>query len=223
MGLLRAAVPRGRPRPRAAAGDRDPRRAGSRRRPPEARRVLDAGTGQRHHRDHVPARAARGPRRVALDISFDALALARQNARAPRRPAAPVAPRLGLAHGARTDRVRPRALEPARIWRSERRRTCRRPCATTTRAGPSSPATTAWRRSGSSSPPCRRTCEPGGLLVFEIGFGQAEAVRSEILTRPVWRFLRIEPDLEGIPRICVARLESPAERVNRIRKPWTSS
>ena len=62
-----------------------------------------------------------------------------------------------------------------------------------------------------------------GLLVFEIGFGQGEAVRSEILNRPVWRFLKIEPDLEGIPRICLARLESSAERVSRIRKPWTSS
>jgi release factor glutamine methyltransferase len=65
--------------------------------------------------------------------------------------------------------------------------------------------------------------EPGGVLVFEIGFGQAEAVRSEILARPVWRFVRIEPDLEGIPRICIARLESASERVSRIRKPWTSS
>ena len=65
--------------------------------------------------------------------------------------------------------------------------------------------------------------EPGGVLVFEIGFGQAEAVRSEILARPVWRLVRIEPDLEGIPRICIARLESASERVSRIRKPWTSS
>ena len=65
--------------------------------------------------------------------------------------------------------------------------------------------------------------EPGGVLVFEIGFGQAEVVRSEILARPVWRLVRIEPDLEGIPRICVARLESASERVSRIRKPWTSS
>jgi release factor glutamine methyltransferase len=64
---------------------------------------------------------------------------------------------------------------------------------------------------------------PGGLLAFEIGFGQAEAVRSEILARPIWRLLKIEPDLEGIPRICLARLESAAERVVRIRKPWTSS
>jgi len=64
---------------------------------------------------------------------------------------------------------------------------------------------------------------PGGLLAFEIGFGQGEAVRSEILTRPIWRFLKIEPDLEGIPRICLARLESAAERVSRIRKPWTAS
>ncbi len=64
---------------------------------------------------------------------------------------------------------------------------------------------------------------PEGLLVFEIGFGQAEIVRSEILSRPVWRFLKIEPDLEGIPRICLARRESAAERAHRIRKPWTSS
>ena len=65
--------------------------------------------------------------------------------------------------------------------------------------------------------------EPGGVLVFEIGFGQSEAVRSEILARPIWRLVRVEPDLEGIPRICIARLESPSERVSRIRKPWTSS
>ena len=65
--------------------------------------------------------------------------------------------------------------------------------------------------------------EPGGLLVFEIGFGQGEAVRSEILARPVWRFLRIEDDLEGIPRICLARLESAAQRVQRNKRPWTSS
>jgi release factor glutamine methyltransferase len=65
--------------------------------------------------------------------------------------------------------------------------------------------------------------EPGGVLVFEIGFGQSEAVRSEILARPVWRLIRVEPDLEGIPRICIARLESASERVSRIRKPWTSS
>ena len=35
--------------------------------------------------------------------------------------------------------------------------------------------------------------------------------------------VRIENDLEGIPRICLARLESPAERVHRIKRPWTSS
>jgi methylase of polypeptide subunit release factors len=64
---------------------------------------------------------------------------------------------------------------------------------------------------------------PGGLLVFEIGFGQSEAVRSEILTRPAWRFVGIEDDLEGIPRICLVRRESAAERVGRIRRPWTSS
>ena len=64
---------------------------------------------------------------------------------------------------------------------------------------------------------------PGGLLVFEIGFGQSEAVRSEVLARPQWRFVGIEEDLEGIPRICLVRRESASERVGRIRRPWTSS
>ncbi len=46
---------------------------------------------------------------------------------------------------------------------------------------------------------------PGGLLVFEIGFGQAAAVADEVRRRVAWSFLRIEPDLEGIPRIALAR------------------
>ena len=46
---------------------------------------------------------------------------------------------------------------------------------------------------------------PGGVLVFEIGFGQAAAVENELRQRVAWSFLRIEPDLEGIPRIALAR------------------
>jgi release factor glutamine methyltransferase len=52
---------------------------------------------------------------------------------------------------------------------------------------------------------------PRGLLVFEIGFGQAAAVEQEIRRRAAWSFLRIEPDVEGIPRVALARREgSPA-------------
>ncbi len=55
---------------------------------------------------------------------------------------------------------------------------------------------------------------PGGLLVFEIGFGQAPEVERELRGRVSWSFLRIEPDLEGIPRVALARrrtLLSPRE------------
>lgn len=188
---------------------------------PGARRVLDAGTGSgiiaiSYLLERPEARA------VALDISFDALALARQNARAH-----DVLPRLSLLASDWLTALGPTEFDlvlsnppylaigeaphlPPTVRDHDPRRALF--------AGDDGLA--AIRQLLASVPMYLRQ---GGLLVFEIGFGQAEAVRSEILTRPVWRFLKIEPDLEGIPRICVARLESPAERVNRIRKPWTSS
>lgn len=188
---------------------------------PEARRVLDAGTGSgiiaiSYLLEQPEARA------VALDISFDALALARQNARAH-----DVLPRLSLLASDWLTALKPTEFDlvlsnppylaigeaphlPPTVRDHDPRRALF--------AGADGLA--AIRQLLAAVPAYLRT---GGLLVFEIGFGQAEAVRSEILSRPVWRFLKIEPDLEGIPRICVARLESPAERVNRIRKPWTSS
>ena len=188
---------------------------------PEARRVLDAGTGSgiiaiSYLLERPEARA------VALDISLDALALARQNARAHE-----VLPRLSLLASDWLTALAPTEFDlvlsnppylaigeaphlPPTVRDHDPRRALF--------AGDDGLA--AIRQLLASVPVYLRQ---GGLLVFEIGFGQAEAVRSEILTRPVWRFLKIEPDLEGIPRICVARLESPTERVNRIRKPWTSS
>ncbi len=50
-----------------------------------------------------------------------------------------------------------------------------------------------------------RLLEPGALFFFEIGYGQAEAVEQEIRERSRWRFVRIDPDLNGIPRVAVAR------------------
>ena len=188
---------------------------------PEARRVLDAGTGSgiiaiSYLLERPEARA------VALDISLDALALARQNARAH-----DVLPRLALLASDWLTALGPTEFDlvlsnppylaigeaphlPPTVRDHDPRRALF--------AGHDGLA--AIRQLLAAVPSYLRQ---GGLLVFEIGFGQAEAVRSEILTRPVWRFLKIEPDLERIPRICVARLESPTERVNRIRKPWTSS
>jgi release factor glutamine methyltransferase len=190
---------------------------------PGARRILDAGTGSgiiaiTYLLERPEATA------VALDISLDALALARQNA---------------AQHGA-LDRLRLVASD----WLSALAATGPRfdlilsnPPYLAIGEAPHLPPTVrdhdprralfagddglaAIRQLLATLPP---VLEPGGLLVFEIGFGQSEAVRSEILARPVWRFVRIEPDLEGIPRICLARLESASERIQRTRKPWTSS
>jgi release factor glutamine methyltransferase len=174
---------------------------------PDARRVLDAGTGSgiiaiTYLLERPEARA------VALDISLDALALARQNAvEHAVLPPAPFdvilsnPPYLALGESPHL---------PSTVRDHDPRRALF--------AGEDGLA--AIRHLLATAAPY---LAPGGLLVFEIGFGQGEAVRSEILARPVWRFLKIEPDLEGIPRICLARLESAAERVGRIRKPWTSS
>jgi len=188
---------------------------------PAARRVLDAGTGSgiiaiTYLLERPEASA------VALDISLDALALARENAMrhgVGSRLALLASDWLSALGAARFDVVlsNPPYLaigESPHLPPTVRDHDPRRALF----AGEDGLA--AIRQLLATLPPY---LEPGGLLVFEIGFGQAEAVRSEILTRPVWRFLRIESDLEGIPRICLARLESAAEKVQRTRKPWTSS
>lgn len=188
---------------------------------PDARRILDAGTGSgiiaiTYLLERPQARA------VALDISVDALALARQNAARHE-----VLPRLQLLASDWLSALAPTRFdlvlsnppylaigESPKLPPTVRDHDPRRALF----AGDDGLA--AIRQLLASVP---AYLESGGLLVFEIGFGQSEAIRSEILARPVWRFLKIEPDLEGIPRICLARLESPAERVQRTRKPWTSS
>lgn len=42
----------------------------------------------------------------------------------------------------------------------------------------------------------------GGYMVFEIGFGQSEAV-EQLIDRRVWKLLEIRKDLQGIPRTFV--------------------
>jgi release factor glutamine methyltransferase len=192
---------------------------------PGARRVLDAGTGSgiiaiTYLLERPEARA------VALDISIDALALARQNAAQHgaldrlRLVASDWLSALGAPEpGARFDLVlsNPPYLaigEAPHLPPTVRDHDPRRALF----AGDDGLA--AIRQLLATVP---AVLEPDGLLVFEIGFGQSEAVRSEILARPVWRFLRIEQDLEGIPRICLARLESASEKIQRTKHPWTSS
>jgi release factor glutamine methyltransferase len=50
-----------------------------------------------------------------------------------------------------------------------------------------------------------RFLEAGAPFVFEIGYGQSEAVAREIGARAAWRLIRIDPDSNGIPRVAVLR------------------
>ncbi|MCA1614015.1 MAG: peptide chain release factor N(5)-glutamine methyltransferase [Acidobacteria bacterium] len=50
-----------------------------------------------------------------------------------------------------------------------------------------------------------RHLRPRGRLVFEIGFGQREAVR-DLVDPSVWTTLAVRPDLQGIPRAVALRL-----------------
>jgi len=45
---------------------------------------------------------------------------------------------------------------------------------------------------------------PGGYFVFEIGFGQSEAV-EQLIDRRIWKLLEIRRDLQQIPRTFVLR------------------
>ena len=49
----------------------------------------------------------------------------------------------------------------------------------------------------------RDLLRPEGLLVLEVGFEQAEEVKT-IVSAAGFRAIRIEPDLRGIPRVVVA-------------------
>jgi release factor glutamine methyltransferase len=46
---------------------------------------------------------------------------------------------------------------------------------------------------------------PGGLLIFEFGLGQADAVRALISQSPGLTMLEVKGDLQGIPRTAIAR------------------
>lgn len=54
--------------------------------------------------------------------------------------------------------------------------------------------------------------EADSPFLFEIGLGQADAVEREVRARPFWRLVAIQPDLAGIPRVAVLR-RAPRERL----------
>jgi release factor glutamine methyltransferase len=173
-----------------------------------ARRVLDAGTGSgilgiTWLLERPDARA------VALDISLAALALARANARRHG-----VAERLSLfagdwlsaLSGSRFELILANppylsATEEPHLSATVRDHEPRRALY----AG--SDGLEAIRHLLDALP---RFLVPAGYFIFELGFGQADAVAREIRSRPAWEFVRIDPDLAAIPRVAVARARSIA-------------
>jgi release factor glutamine methyltransferase len=49
--------------------------------------------------------------------------------------------------------------------------------------------------------------KPGGMLIFELGLGQADAVRALISSAGGLTMIGLKDDLQGIPRVAVARRE----------------
>jgi release factor glutamine methyltransferase len=170
---------------------------------PGARRVLDAGTGSGNIivTYLLERPEARG---VALDISLDALTLARENA-----ARHGVLPRIDLLA---SDWLSALSPVPFDVLLSN-------PPYLSLGEAPHLPPTVrdhdprralfagqdgleAIRHLLETAP---KFVASGAPLVFEIGFGQAAAVEVEVRRRPAWEFLRIVPDLEGIPRVALAR------------------
>ena len=46
---------------------------------------------------------------------------------------------------------------------------------------------------------------PGGTLIFEFGFGQADAVSELISSTPGLKMSRLRHDLQGIPRVAIVK------------------
>jgi release factor glutamine methyltransferase len=170
---------------------------------PSARRVLDLGTGSgvlaiTYLLERPESRA------IALDASLEALTLARANA-----ARHGVLERLGLAASDWLAALGTRPFDlalsnPPYLAFSESAslpRTVREhdPCKALF-AGED--ALAAIRHLLNELP---RLLEPGAFFLFEIGYGQSEAVEDEVRARYRWRFQRIEPDLDGIPRVAIAR------------------
>ena len=171
---------------------------------PEARRVLDLGTGSgilaaTWLLERPDSRA------VAVDVSTDALALARANG-----SRHSVLPRLGLVAGDWTSALSSRKSFDLAISN---------PPYLALRDASSLPQTVrdhdpeqALFSGGDGLDAIRRLLQevahqlkPGAPFLFEIGAGQAHAVESQLRARRAWRLVRIVPDLAGIPRVVVLR------------------
>jgi release factor glutamine methyltransferase len=171
---------------------------------PAARRVLDLGTGSGILAVTWLAERPES-RAVAVDVSTDALALARANG-----SRHSVLERLELVAGDWTSALSDSetfdlamsnppylALDEATLLSSTVRD---HDPAAALFAG--SDGLEAIRRLLRDVPSCLAS---GAPFLFEIGAGQAEAVAREVAAADAWRLDRIVPDIAGIPRIAVLR------------------
>ena len=78
-------------------------------------------------------------------------------------------------------------------------------CATTSRPSPSSRRTTASRSSAVWSSKSAAHLKPGGILMFEFGFGQDVEVEQLIADAPELTMIGLKRDLQGIARTAVAK------------------
>lgn len=170
---------------------------------PDARRGLDLGCGSGVVAITL-ARELPGARLVAVDASIGALALARQNA-----VRHGVADRVDLVASDWTGALAGPRFDIA---------VSNPPYVAASEAGGLPPEVADWepaealfagsdglseiRTLLSSLPP--RLAE-GAPFLFELGFGQRDAVEAEVALRPEWELRRFVPDLSGIPRVCVLR------------------
>ena len=62
-------------------------------------------------------------------------------------------------------------------------------------------------------PEAAAALRPGGWLLFEFGFGQADGVRAIIAAQPQLELVGVRPDLAGIPRVAIVlKVESSETR-----------
>jgi release factor glutamine methyltransferase len=171
---------------------------------PEAERVVDLGTGSgilavtwllERPRSHA----------LAVDSSFEALALARSNARRHR-----VADRIELVAGDWLGSVAPASERPFDLAISNPPYLALSEAAALSATVRDHDPASALFAGEEGLDAIRRLLDevpaflaPGAPFLFEIGAGQAPAVEREIAARREWRFVRIVPDLGGIPRVAV--------------------
>lgn len=164
---------------------------------PQARRVLDIGTGSGILA--VTLALELDARAVGTDISFAALEVARRNARRHQARADFIQCDLAAALTGRFDLIvaNPPYIPPEEIAALQPEVRDHEPRLALD-GGPD--GTAFYPRITAEA---ERLLEPGGWLVVEIGYQGAEAVRSAF--GPAWSELATERDLAGWPRVMRAR------------------